>query len=163
MTSRLLLPLVRARLPTLLPGVPTVKVPAETLKLLDVTAKVLLPVLMVLAAPAVRLMALPLCRVIAPEALLPIPMVPVPVPSAMWTLPVLVPVLIEVLKLELLFRETAAPVMVKPRLPCRSPAPLLTPTAVTPPLLLTWNWLVVPTLNRPAGLAPPILTPLPLS
>src|SRR5882724_11969625 len=66
----------------------------------------------------------------------------------------------------LLFRPPeieAAPVTVRPPVPWMRPVPLLRPTATTAPLLLTWNWLVAPTLKRPAGAVLPMATPVPLS
>src|SRR6185312_9093633 len=57
----------------------------------------------------------------------------------------------------------AAPVTVRPPVPWIKPEPLFRPTAVTAPALLTWNWLVVPTLKRPLGVVEPIATPEPLS
>src|SRR5437868_5571102 len=75
-------------------------------------------------------------------------------------LPVLV--MLPLLLLRPPLRE-AAPVTVRPPVPWMEPVPALMPTAVTAPALLTWNWLVAPTLKRPEGLVEPMATPLPLS
>jgi hypothetical protein len=51
--------------------------------------------------------------------------------------PVLVPVLRLVLKLELVLMVLAAPLTVRPRVPWSRPAPAFTPTAVTAPAPVT--------------------------
>jgi hypothetical protein len=51
--------------------------------------------------------------------------------------PVLLPVLILVLKFELVLMELAAPLTVIPPVPCSRPVPEFTPTAVTAPAPVT--------------------------
>ena len=71
------------------------------------------------------------------------------------TLPVLVPVLIVVAKLELSFMLAAAPLIVRPPVPCSRPVPELTPTAVRAPALVTLKLVLLIRLpNVPLKLRP---------
>ena len=75
----------------------------------------------------------------------------------------MVPELVRPVRLPRVPAMVELPVIDRPPVPWIRPVPPFTPTAVTAPLLATWNWLVVPTLNRPTGLVLPRLTPEPLS
>ena len=93
-------------------------------------------------------LAEPMPIVSATVSSVPIEMVLPAVPPIV-TEPVEEPVLMEVLKLELLFKETAAPEMVRPKAPWSRPAPELTPTATMAPALLMFQVLEVPEMSLP--------------
>lgn len=153
-TSRVILPAAPAEaLPVVITTapVPVVPVPVEILVAPDTPAEAL-PVLRVAPplppATATVSKVKAVLAVVAPERIIKLEVAPVvdQVEAApedndkapakelpIETAPVLVPVLILVSKLELAFKLTAAPVIVRPRAPWIKPAPELTPTAVTAP------------------------------
>ena len=123
-----------------------VEVPVLMFVLLLAEALMLVTPWRLILVVAVRPMVLPLWREIAPAALLP-----------MVTVPVEVPVLIDVLKLLLLLMLAAAPDTVRPPVPWMRPVPELTPTPVMAPAAVTVKASPVPAVRVPAKSALPAL------